>query len=90
MPIEELEAPRLAEIGRQITQVGQNLSDFRSEVRVNFSEMVRKDTYSVERDALKDRIAVLERRAASMQTLMYGSLASVVVGVITMWLMRGQ
>jgi hypothetical protein len=52
--------------------------------------MVRKDTYSVERDSLKDRISVLERRAASMQTLMYGSLASVAVGVLTMWLMRGQ
>lgn len=90
VPIEDLEAPRLAEIGRQITQVGQNLTDFRSEVRINFAEMVRKDTYSVERDALKDRIVALERRATSMQTLMYGSLASVAVGVLTMWLMRGQ
>jgi hypothetical protein len=90
VPIEEFEAPRLAEIGRQITQVGQNLFDFRSEVRGNFADMVRKDTYSVERDSLKDRISVLERRAASMQTLMYGSLASVAVGVLTMWLMRGQ
>lgn len=90
MPIEDTEAPRLAEIGRRIAEVGQNLSDFRLEVRGNFTEMVRKDTYTVERDALKDRIIVLERRATSMQNLMYGSLASVIVGVITMWLMRGQ
>jgi hypothetical protein len=90
VPIEDHEAPRLSEIGRQIAQVGQNLSDFRLEVRGNFTEMVRKDTYAVERDALKERITVLERRATSMQTLMYGSLASVAVGVITMWLMRGQ
>lgn len=90
MPIEDTEAPRLAEIGRRIAEMGQTLSDFRQEVRGNFTEMVRKDTYAVERDALKDRIVALERRAASMQTLMYGSIASVVVGVITMWLMRGQ
>lgn len=90
MPIEEHEAPRLAEIGRRLTEVGQNISDFRLEVRGNFAEMVRKDTYTVERDALKDRITVLERRATSMQNLMYGSLASVAVGVITMWLMRGN
>lgn len=90
MPIEDNEAPRLAEIGRRITEVGQNLADFRAEVRSSFSEMVRKDTYLAERDALKERLIALEQRAKSMQNLMYGSLASVAVGVATMWLMRGR
>jgi hypothetical protein len=89
MPIEADEIPRLAEIGRRITEVGTNLSDFRNEVRGNFSDMVRKDTYAAEREALKERIIALESRAKSMQNLMYGALASVAVGVVTMWLMRG-
>ena len=88
VPIETDEVPRLAEIGRRITEVGANLSDFRNEVRGNFADMVRKDTYAAEREALKDRIVALEQRAKSMQNLMYGALASVAVGVVTMYLMR--
>lgn len=89
MPIEQDEAPRLAEIGRRITEMGQTLSDFRSEVRGNFIEMVRKDTYQAERDALKERVLELERRARSTTNLIYGSLASVAVVLVTMWISGG-
>ena len=96
MPIEDNDAPRLAEIGRRITEVGQNLSDFRNEVRGNFNELVRKETYAVERDAMKERIsnaekgiANLEQRAKAMQNLVYGGLVSIIVAVIVMWLTRG-
>lgn len=90
MPIEDIEAPRLAEIGRRITEMGQTLSDFRAEVRGNFIEMVRKDTYTAERDALKERVLELERRARSTTNLIYGSLASVAVVLVTMWIARGK
>lgn len=90
MPIEDTEAPRLAEIGRRITEMGQTLSDFRAEIRGNFIEMVRKDTYQAERDAMKERIAELERRARSTTNLIYGSLASIAVVLVTMWVARGK
>lgn len=90
MPIEDTEAPRLAEIGRRIAEVGQSLSDFRAEVRGNFIDMVRKDTYQAERDALKERVLELERRARSTTNLIYGSLASVAVVLVTMWIARGS
>ncbi len=90
MPIEDHEAPRLAEIGRRITEVGQSLSEFRAEVRGNFIEMVRKDTYLVERDALKERIVELERRARSTTNLIYSSLAAIMVTVITFFVLRGR
>lgn len=90
MPIEDHEAPRLAEIGRRIAEVGQSLSDFRAEVRGNFVEMVRKDTYQVERDALKDRILELERRARSMTTMFYGSMFSIAVTVVTFFVLKGR
>lgn len=89
MPIEETEAPRLAEIGRRISEMGQTLSDFRNEVRLNFVEVVRKDTYQAERDALKERVLELERRARSTTNLIYGSLASVAVVLVTMWIAKG-
>lgn len=90
MPLEDTEAPRLAEIGRRIAEVGQSLSDFRAEVRGNFVEMVRKDTYTVERDALKERIVELERRARSTTNLIYSSLAAIMVTVITFFVLRGR
>ena len=90
MPIEDTEAPRLAEIGRRLHEMGQVLSDFRAEVRGNFIEMVRKDTYQAERDALKERVLDLERRARSTTNLIYGSLASVAVVLVTMWIARGK
>ena len=90
MPIEDHEAPRLAEIGRRITEVGQNLSDFRQEVRGNFIEMVRKDTYQAERDALKERIVALEQRARAAASLSYGAWVSVAIAIITLWITRGQ
>lgn len=83
------EAPRLAEIGRRIQEVGQNLSDFRNEVRASLSEMVRRETYVAERDALKERIIALEQRARSTQGLMYGALASIAVAIVTVWIGRG-
>jgi len=89
VPIEDNEAPRLAEIGRRIHEVGQNLSDFRAEVRGNFIEMVRKDTYLAERDAMKERITELERRARSTTNLIYGSLMSVAVALVVMWVSGG-
>jgi hypothetical protein len=89
MPLQDDEAPRLAEIGRRIHEVGQNLSDFRNEVRSNFSEMVRRETYVAERDALKERVVALEQRARSMQSLLYGALASIAVALVLMWITRG-
>lgn len=89
MPIEDTEAPRLAEIGRRISEMGQTLSDFRNEVRANFTDVVRKDTYQAEREALKERIIELERRARSTTNLIYGSLASVAVALILMWVAKG-
>jgi hypothetical protein len=90
VPIEDHEAPRLAEIGRRIHEVGQNLSDFRQEVRGNFIEMVRKDTYQAERDALKERIVALEQRARAAASLSYGAWVSVAIAIITLWVTRGQ
>lgn len=90
MPIEDHEAPRLAEIGRRITEVGQSLSDFRAEVRGNFVEMVRKDTYMVERDGLKERIIELERRGRSMANMLYGAIISIGVAVATFFILRGR
>lgn len=90
MPIEDTEAPRLAEIGRRISEMGQTLSDFRSEVRGNFIEMVRKDTYQAERDALKERIVNLEQRARSAANFSYGAWVSIAVAVVTLWITRGQ
>lgn len=89
MPVHEDEAPRLAEIGRQIAQVGQNLSDFRSEVRFNFSEMVRKETYVAERDALKERIVSLEQRSRVLQGAFIGVICTVIAAVIVAWVTRG-
>lgn len=89
MPVYDDEAPRLAEIGRRIAEVGQNLSDFRSEVRYNFAEMVRKETYTAERDAMRDRINSLESRAKSLQNLVYSGLATIAVSIIVFWLTRG-
>lgn len=90
MPIEDHEAPRLAEIGRRITEVGQNLSDFRNEVRGSFVEMVRKDTYQAERDALKERIVALEQRARMVASYSTGAWISIAVAVLTLWITRGQ
>lgn len=90
MPIEDHEAPRLAEIGRRITEVGQNLSDFRAEVRGSFVEMVRKDTYMAERDALKERIVALEQRARMVASYSTGAWISIAVAVLTLWITRGQ
>lgn len=90
MPIEETEAPRLAEIGRRISEMGQTLSDFRNEVRGNFYEVVRKDTYQVERDALKERVVELERRARGITNLLYSSLAAIAVTVVTFFVLRGR
>lgn len=90
VPIEDHEAPRLAEIGRRIAEVGQSLSDFRAEVRGNFVEMVRKDTYMVERDTLKERIAELERRSRSMANMFYGAMVSIGVAVVTFFILRGK
>lgn len=88
--MEDSEAPRLAEIGRRITEVGQNLSDFRAEVRGNFVEMVRKDTYQAEQSALKERITALEQRARSVAALSSGAWVSIAVAVLTLWVTRGQ
>lgn len=89
MPLHEDEAPRLAEIGRRLTEVVQSLSDFRSEVRAATSEMVRKETYTVERDALKDRIIALEARSKTLQNLIYSGIGTIVVSVIVLWVTRG-
>lgn len=69
--------------------MGQTLSDFRNEVRGNFYEVVRKDTYSAERDALKERIIALEQRARSAAALSYGAWASVGIAMVTLWITRG-
>lgn len=89
MPLHEEDVPRLSEIGRRISEVGQHMADFRSEVRSSFAEMVRKDTYHAERDALKDRIVNLEARAKTLQGLAYGAIVTLIVSVVGMWLMRG-
>lgn len=89
MPFNEDEAPRLAEIGRRITEVGQNLADFRNEVRTVTSEMLRKETYQVERDAMKDRILALEARSKTMQNLIYSGLVTIIVSVVVLWVTRG-
>lgn len=89
MPFNEDEAPRLAEIGRRITEVGQNLADFRNEVRTVTSEMLRKETYHVERDAMKDRILALEARSKTMQNLIYSGLGTIIVSIVVLWVTRG-
>lgn len=89
MPIPDEETPRLAEINRRIGDLGQTLSDFRSEVRSNFSEMMRKDTYIAERDAMRDRIANLEARARTMQTTVYTAIVGAVISIITVFVTRG-
>lgn len=87
MAAHDEDAPRLAEIGRRISEVSLQLSDFRSEVRSIASEMLRKETYTAERDALKERIVALETRAKSLQNLMYSSIATVVVSGVLLLLL---
>lgn len=89
MPLHEDDAPRLSEIGRRITEVGQHMADFRSEVRSSFADMVRKDTYAAEHSALKDRIVNLESRSKTLQGLAYGAIVTLIVSVVGMWLMKG-
>lgn len=93
MPVYDDEAPRLAEIARRLQEVGLNLADFRSEVRSNFGEMVRKETYQVERDNIKERVAALETRNKQMTGILYGSLAtliiSIIVSVVAFWITKG-
>lgn len=89
MPLQDDEAPRLAEIGRRITQVGENLNDFRHEVRANLTEMVRRDLYIAERDAIKERLVALEQGRKSLQALVYGGLVAIVVSIVTMWMGKG-
>lgn len=88
MPYDE-DTPRLAEIGRRITEVGQNMSDFRNEVRSSFADMVRKDTYHAERDAFRDRLNALEARGRTVWGLALGSMFSVVAAILMMWISRG-
>ena len=88
--MQEDEVPRLAEIGRRIHEVGQNLTDFRNEVRSGFTEMVRKDTYAAERDAMRDRITALENRGRSTINLFYGAMATLAVTILTLWITRGS
>lgn len=83
LPLHDDEAPRLAEIGRRISEVSVQLSDFRHEVRIIAAEMVRKETYVAERDALKDRILALESRSKSLQNLIYSCIGAVIVGVVS-------
>lgn len=89
MPLHDDEAPRLAEIGRRIAEVSLTVNDFRNEVRAGFGEMVRKDLYTTERDAVKERIANLETRARTLQGLAYGSIFTVIASLFTMWVTRG-
>lgn len=89
MPLHDEEAPRLAEIGRRISEVSLQLADFRNEVRIIAAEMVRKETYTAERDALKERLVALESRAKSLQNLIYTSLATIVVSGV-LFLLLGK
>lgn len=89
MPLHDDEAPRLAEIGRRIAEVSQTVNDFRNEIRANFTEMVRKDLYYAERDAMRERITSLETRAKTLQGLAYGSIFTVIASLFTMWITRG-
>lgn len=84
MPVED-DAPRLSEIGRRISDVDRTLVDFRNEVRAAFHEMVRKETYLAERDALRERVTAIEQRAKSLQNLVYAGLITLIVTMIASW-----
>lgn len=90
MPLHDDEAPRLAEIGRRISEVSQTMHDFRNEVRTGFTDMVRKDLYYAEQNALRERITNLETRSKTLQGLAYGSIFTVLASLFTMWVTRGQ
>lgn len=82
MPINDDEAPRLAEIGRRITEMGNTLSDFRNEMRSNMRDLVPKETYHAERDAIKERLTNLEQAARSNRNVVLGAAATGVVSLI--------
>lgn len=82
MPIHDDEAPRLAEIGRRITEMGNNITDFRSEMRANLRDLVPKEAYVAERDAIKDRIYNLEQASRATRSLVLGAVASGAVSIV--------
>lgn len=82
MPIHDDEAPRLAEIGRRITEMGNTLTDFRSEMRANLRDLVPKEAYHAERDAMKERIYNLEQASRTTRGLVLSSVAAGLVSLI--------
>lgn len=87
MPHDE-ETPRLGEINRRLTDVARTLADFRNEIRGNFSELVRKDTYTAEQNSIRERLTNLETRHNRTLGIMYTSIASAVVAIFTLWITR--
>ena len=96
------EAPRLSEIGRMIGSIDRKMDDFRQEVRTALADKVSKETYIVERDALKERITSLEtivasqravaeaataKRSNNLTTTIYSAVGALVVGIISAFLM---
>lgn len=89
MPLHDDEAPRLAEIGRRVTEVSMQLSDFRSEFRIMVADMVRKETYNAERAADRERIQALEQNSRSLRNLVYSCMGTIIVSIV-LYLLLGK
>ena len=68
MPFDDA-TPSLGEVIRII-------QDFRNEYRSSLPDLVRKDVYDSQQEALKLRVSELEAAAKSRQALLYGTIAT--------------
>lgn len=71
--------PALAEIARTI-------QDFRTEFRTTILDMVRRDVYQAEQQALRDRVAVLEQERKATRQVAWASALTAIVSVVILLL----
>lgn len=87
------EAPRLSEIVRMLQGMDRKFDDFRNQMRDQLADKVSKDKYEGERDRIYDRLTVhdtrftaLENRTRAIANAIYGSVGSLIVGALLLYL----